>query len=176
MFDDTFWFGTPLFTTQPKNTRSNNANSGTEWPVVNRKHPNTEQNEGKTCIKIMVVLKQFNNDKPIGVRVKNLTTGRRVAETYNQTTKLGFCKELICQSNSEHLVHSPNQLIDLVFTISSITTLNIVVSLLFEATGWGTKLKWPQKVVCFLEMRSHGHDLVNQILNTDNSILAKSLI
>lgn len=57
--------------------------------------------------------------------------------------------------NENMLIHPPDKLIDEVLTVSSITTFNVVISLLLQATEWCLKLEWPQEVVGLLEMRSH---------------------
>ena len=52
---------------------------------------------------------------------------------------------------------------------------DVMIALFLKTTQRGTKLKWPQEVVSFLEMRTHSIDLMNQILDTYNVILPKSL-
>ena len=52
---------------------------------------------------------------------------------------------------------------------------DVMIALLLKTTQRGTKLEWPQEVVCFLEMRTNSIDLMNQILNTYNVILPKNL-
>lgn len=69
------------------------------------------------------------------------------------------------QDRRRILVHSPNQLVDLVFTVTSITTLHVMISLLLQATRWSTQLERPQEIVCFLEMGTHGHNLMDKIFN-----------
>lgn len=38
------------------------------------------------------------------------------------------------------------------------------------------KLEWPQEVGCLLEGRAHSVDLMDQVLNADDVVLAKSLL
>lgn len=67
--------------------------------------------------------------------------------------------------------------VNLVFTVTLVTTLNVVLELpLAEATSWVAKLEWPKEVGGLLEVGANGEDLVDQILNTDNSVLAKAVL
>jgi len=51
-----------------------------------------------------------------------------------------------------------------------------VVDLLPPPTSGGVQLEWPQEVGGVLEVRSNIHDLVDKILNTDDSKLSKSAL
>ena len=73
------------------------------------------------------------------------------------------------------LVHFANKLIDLVLSVSVITTLNKVRGNLTEATPWRTELHGPQEVVSFLEVLTHRVDLMDEILNADDTKLAQLL-
>ena len=75
-----------------------------------------------------------------------------------------------------NLVHPFDELIDVVLTVTSVTTLHIVVPLLLQASQRGLQLEWPQEVVCLLEMWANSHDLMNKILNADDVVLAQALI
>ncbi|BAT04446.1 Os08g0234050, partial [Oryza sativa Japonica Group] len=66
------------------------------------------------------------------------------------------------------LVHPPDELVDVVLTVAGITTLDIVVPLLLEATEWCLQLEGPQEVVGLLEVWTDSHDLVDKILNADD--------
>ena len=70
-----------------------------------------------------------------------------------------------------NLVHPSNELVDVVLTVTSVTTLNIVVPLLLQATEWCLQLEWPEEVVRLLEMWANRQDLVNKILNADDVVL-----
>jgi len=48
-----------------------------------------------------------------------------------------------------------------------------VVDLLSPPTSGSVQLEWPQEVGSVLEVRSNIHNLMNKILNTDDSKLAK---
>ncbi len=50
------------------------------------------------------------------------------------------------------------------------------VSLVCETSSWGSQLEWPQEVVGFLEVWTNGEDLVDQVLNADDSVLAQNLL
>lgn len=76
-----------------------------------------------------------------------------------------------------HLVHLPDQLIDLVFTVTQITPLDEVLKLPFtEAASRAVKLEWPQKVRGLLEVGTNGVNLMDQILHTDHTVLAQVLL
>lgn len=72
------------------------------------------------------------------------------------------------------LVHHSNQVVDLLLSISSITTLYVVSSLLDESSLRRRELERPQEVVGFLEGWSNCENLVNQILNANNIVLSQA--
>merc|ERR1719351_256041 len=72
-----------------------------------------------------------------------------------------------------NLNHFPQELIDLVFSVAKVTTLNRVGGLLPPSSSWSVQLEWPQKVGGVFEIWTNSHDLVDQILNTDDSHLAE---
>nr|GMD29062.1 Rpl7bp [Ipomoea batatas]GMD89310.1 Rpl7bp [Ipomoea batatas] len=72
-------------------------------------------------------------------------------------------------------VHPPDELIDEILAIACITTFNIMVPLLLQSTQRCLELEWPQEVVCLLEVGSNSQYLVDEIFNTDNSMLPQSL-
>ena len=53
---------------------------------------------------------------------------------------------------------------------------NIMIPLLRETTKRATQLEGPQEIIGLLEARANGVNLVDQILNTDNAVLAKCLL
>ena len=75
-----------------------------------------------------------------------------------------------------NLVHPFDELIDVVLTVTGVTTLNVVVSLLLQASQWCLQLEGPKEVVGLLEVWPNSHDLVNKILNADDVVLAQALI
>jgi hypothetical protein len=45
-----------------------------------------------------------------------------------------------------------------------------------ETTSWVAKLEWPQEVGSLLEVGTDCEDLVDQILDADNAVLAKAVL
>lgn len=74
------------------------------------------------------------------------------------------------------LVHFTNKLVDLVLTVSMVTSLNKVCGHLAESTLWRTKLQWPEEVVSLLEMLANSVDLMDEIFYADDSKLAQLLL
>jgi len=74
------------------------------------------------------------------------------------------------------LIHLTDELVQLSLSIASITVLNIVVPLLGEPTKRSAQLEGPQKVVGLLEARANSVNLVDEILNANDAILAKGLL
>ena len=52
------------------------------------------------------------------------------------------------------LVHPPDELVDVVLVVASVTTLDVVVPLLLEASQRRLQLEWSQEVVGLLEVRA----------------------
>ena len=75
-----------------------------------------------------------------------------------------------------NLVHPPDELVDVVLAVASVTTLDVVVPLLLEASQRRLQLEWPQEVVGLLEVRTDGQDLMHKVLNADDVVLSKTLI
>jgi len=75
----------------------------------------------------------------------------------------------------KNLVHPLDELVDVVLTVPGITTLNIVVPLLLQATKWRLQLEWQQEVVGLLEMWTNGHDLMDKILDADDVVVPEAL-
>lgn len=51
-----------------------------------------------------------------------------------------------------------------------------MAELLAEATEWRRQLEWPQEAVGLLEVLADGGDLVDQVLNTDDVVVAQSAL
>ena len=68
-------------------------------------------------------------------------------------------------SNIRFLDHSLDKLVDLLSTVSCLSTLEEVneLGLVGESTTGAGKLEWPQKVVGFLEVRSNSGKFVNEV-------------
>lgn len=70
-----------------------------------------------------------------------------------------------------------DQSVDLVLTVTQVTTLDEVLEFPgAEATVGVAELEGPQEVGGLLEVGADGDDLVNQILNTDDTVLAEALL
>lgn len=76
----------------------------------------------------------------------------------------------------ERLVHSANQLVDLLLMLTAAATLLEVSELLAEATLGGGQLDGPQEVGGLLEVGTAGEDLVHEILHAHNIVLAQTLL
>merc|ERR1719410_594105 len=76
----------------------------------------------------------------------------------------------------EGLDHLPQQLVDLLLTVTKVTTLDKVVGLLSPAAGGGVELHRPQEVGGVLEVGADGHDLVDEVLHADQAVLAQVLL
>lgn len=63
------------------------------------------------------------------------------------------------------LNHTSQQNIDFVLSVTEVTALDVMVSLLAPATGWGVQFEWPQVVGGIFEVWSDSEDLMYQILN-----------
>lgn len=69
------------------------------------------------------------------------------------------------------LVHSPDHSVDLVLPVSCITTFYKVSGLLVHASSGRGQLEWPEEVIGGLEVLSDSVNLMDEILNADDSIL-----
>ena len=74
------------------------------------------------------------------------------------------------------LNHCTKKVVDLLFPVTKVTTLYEVVGLLAPATGWGVELEGPQEVGGVLEVGANSEDLVNQIFDADDVVLAQLLL
>lgn len=76
-----------------------------------------------------------------------------------------------------HLVHLSDEGIDVLLTVTSVTTLDVVLELAgAEATSGVGELEGPEEVVGLLEVGANSVDLVDQILHADNAVLAEGLL
>jgi len=69
------------------------------------------------------------------------------------------------------LDHPLDQGIDFLFPISEVTTFNIMASLVSPSSTWIAELEVPQESVYSLEGWSYGENLVNDIFETDDSLV-----
>ena len=76
-----------------------------------------------------------------------------------------------------NLVHLADESVDVLLTVTSVTTLDEVLDLAgVEATVGVGELEGPQEVVGLLEVGANGVDLVNQVFHADNAVLAEVLL
>lgn len=76
-----------------------------------------------------------------------------------------------------HLVHLPDELVDVLLPVAQVATLNEVLELARpEATGRVGELEWPKEVAGLLEVGADGVDLVDQVLHADNAVRAEVLL
>jgi len=75
--------------------------------------------------------------------------------------------------SSPTLVHLPDESVDELFPVAKITALDEMSELAWtEATSWVGQLEWPQEVGCLLEVGANGEDLVDQVFDADDAVLA----
>merc|ERR1719183_202654 len=74
-------------------------------------------------------------------------------------------------------VHALDELVDEVLPVAPVAAplFAEAMALVLEATLRGGKLEGPEEVGSLLEVRTHGEDLVDQVLHAKNSELAKGL-
>jgi len=76
-----------------------------------------------------------------------------------------------------HLVHLSDESIDVFLTVTKVTTLNEVLELAgSEATSGVGQLEGPNEVAGLLEVGANSVDLVDQVLNANNTVLAKVVL
>lgn len=66
-----------------------------------------------------------------------------------------------------------DKFVDVVFSVTRVTTFLEVVGLLFPATGWVVKLEWPQEVGDGLEVIATGDNFVDNIFDADDSLASE---
>merc|ERR1719433_2582440 len=77
---------------------------------------------------------------------------------------------------NRYLDHFLQEVVDLVLSAAEVSTLDKVVGLLSPSPSWVVQLEGPQEVGSILEVGSNSEDLVDQILNTDDSQLAQLVL
>lgn len=79
------------------------------------------------------------------------------------------------QNATTRLVHLLDQVVDELLSVTGVTTLDEVRELsLSETTVRVGQLEWPQEVVDLLEVRTNSGNLVDQVLNGDDTELTQS--
>lgn len=74
------------------------------------------------------------------------------------------------------LAHVADHLVDVLLTVSVVTTLNKVDNLLAETTKRRGELEGPEELVDSLEVRADSVELVDHVLDADDVVLAESLL
>jgi hypothetical protein len=76
------------------------------------------------------------------------------------------------------LQHFLDELVDLLTTVTCLSTLKVVkkLGLAGESSKGRRKLERPQEVVCLLEVRSNGTDLVDEVSTAVDSEFSESLL
>eukprot|EP00307_Rebecca_sp_RCC1486_P012144 CAMPEP_0119417242 /NCGR_PEP_ID=MMETSP1335-20130426/15256_1 /TAXON_ID=259385 /ORGANISM="Chrysoculter rhomboideus, Strain RCC1486" /LENGTH=349 /DNA_ID=CAMNT_0007442409 /DNA_START=70 /DNA_END=1118 /DNA_ORIENTATION=- len=74
------------------------------------------------------------------------------------------------------LVHSRDELVDELLAVAGVAALDEVRGDLLEAARWRAQLEWPQEVVRLLERRPDSVDLVDEILDAQDVVLAERLL
>jgi hypothetical protein len=78
--------------------------------------------------------------------------------------------------DSAYSKHSGYEFIKLLFSVAPDSAVLVWVSLLGESLLGRGKLEGPEEVVCLFEVRSHGDDLVDQVLNAGDSSLTEGVL
>lgn len=79
--------------------------------------------------------------------------------------------------SGNRLIHLLDQRIDLLLPVPQIATLHIMLEFPRpEPTRRVRQLERPEEIARLLEIRPHGHDLVHQVLNTDDTKFAEILL
>jgi len=80
-------------------------------------------------------------------------------------------------SKIPNLVHLADEGVDVLLTVAKVTTLDEVAELArAEATGGVAELEGPEEVGSLLEVGANSDDLVDEILNADDAVLAEGLL
>lgn len=73
-----------------------------------------------------------------------------------------------------YLVHLADETVDVLLTVTGVTTLDVVLELASAETTVGVgQLEGPEEVVGLLEVRANGEDLVEEVLHGDNTVLTE---
>ena len=78
-------------------------------------------------------------------------------------------------TSRHHLVHLPDQRIDVILPIAQITTLDVMLELPgTEAARGVAQLEGPEEIAGLLEVGSHGEDLVDEIFHAHDAVLTQA--
>lgn len=92
-------------------------------------------------------------------------------------TQIYILHRSLTPSRTINLVHLADKVVDEELPVTKITALNEVLELAgTEATSGGRELEGPQEVGGLLEVGANGVDLVDEVLNADDAVLAEVLL
>lgn len=92
-------------------------------------------------------------------------------------TQIMFLYRSLTPSHTSDLVHLADEVVDEVLPVTEVTALNEVLELAgTEATSGGRELEGPEEVGGLLEVGANGVDLVDEVLNADDAVLAEVLL
>ncbi len=74
------------------------------------------------------------------------------------------------------LNHSSQQVVNVVLAVAEVTTLSEVVGLLSPSSVWIVQLERPQEVGGLLELGADVHNLVDDVLNANDTLFAQRLL
>ena len=95
---------------------------------------------------------------------------RRTSKSKQNTTP-SHCKP------EQHSVHLPDELVDIGFPVTEVTALDEVLELPCPPAASGVReLEWPEEVGRLLEVGAGGVDLVHEILDGEDVVLAEGLL
>ena len=70
------------------------------------------------------------------------------------------------------LNHASQQVVDVLFTVSKVTTLCEMVGLLLPSAIWIVELEWPEEVGHLLEIWTNGGNFVDDVFNANDAEFA----
>jgi hypothetical protein len=71
-----------------------------------------------------------------------------------------------------YLNHFSEQIVDILFSVTKVTTFSEMISFLHPSTSWIVQLEWPQEVGNLFKVWSNSEYLMNNIFNTNDAIFA----
>lgn len=74
------------------------------------------------------------------------------------------------------LNHLPKEFVNLILTITKVSTLDVMIRLLSPSTSRCVQLEGPKEVGSVFEVFTNSEDLMDQILHADDVFLAKGLL
>ena len=92
-------------------------------------------------------------------------------------SEAGFCKPILLQGLSDSIrsIHCTNKVVNEMLPIAVLASFNEMQPLLWQAARRGVQLEGPQEVGALSEGWANIVDLVDQVFNTDDIVLAQVL-